>query len=259
MALRRAQKSRLDGRSPVPLHHQLKAAIARDVRGGRYRPGDRIPSERALCEAYGVSRTTVRHTVSQLVHEGGLVRVPAKGTFVAPHKIEQDLAHVSRFSETVTAAGRVPGIRVLSTTEIDPPENISLALELSPGDRVVRIDVVGYADVQPLVLYRVHLKSDVGASVAAELRRAQAAGGATFRMILDHLKEAHGLSSAWAVQSYEAGLADAATAALLGMRAGDPVFLSTRTIYADEGSPIEHDEVVYRGDQYRFTIRRIYA
>lgn len=227
--------------------------------GGQYRPGDRIPSERALCEAYGVSRTTVRHTVSQLVYDGRLIRVPAKGTFVAPPKIEQDLARVNRFSETVAASGRHPVVRVLSTAEIDPPERVSRALELSPGDRVIRIDVVGLADVQPLVFYRVHLRSDVGASVAAQLRRAQDAGGATFRMILDQLREAHGLASAWAVQSYEAGLADEGIADILGVQPGDPVFLSTRTVYTAEGAPIEHDEVFYRGDQYRFTIRRIYT
>jgi GntR family transcriptional regulator len=250
---------RLDNRSPVPLHRQLRSALVGAIATGRYRPGERIPSERLLCRVYGVSRTTVRQTVNELVQEGHLVRVPAKGTFVAIPKIEQDLARVSRFSETVAAAGHMPTVRVLSVREIAPSEEVARALELSPGERVIRIDVLGCADTDPLVLYRVHLRAAWGAPIARDLLRAQAEGAASFGMILERLHTDQGLAPAWAVQSYEAGVADDGTAALLGIAAGAPVFLSTRTIHTAEGVPIEHDEVVYRGDKYRFTIRRLYS
>ncbi len=249
---------RLDNHSPVPLHRQLKSALTSAIAAGRYRPGERIPSERLLCEVYGVSRTTVRQTVSELVQEGHLIRVPAKGTFVAPPKIEQDLARVSRFWETVAAAGHQPAIRVLSAQEIVPSDDIARALELAAGERAFRIDVLGCANSDPLVLYRVHLRAAWGAPIATELLRAQAAGTASFGMILERVKADYGLAPAWAVQSYEAGVADAETAAILAITPGAPVFVSTRTIHTADGVPIEHDEVVYRGDKYRFTIRRLY-
>jgi GntR family transcriptional regulator len=254
-----ARSRLLNTRSPVPLHRQLKSALASAIAAGRYRPGDRIPSERLLCKVYGVSRTTVRQTVSELVQDGHLIRVPAKGTFVAPPKIEQDLARVSRFSETVAAAGHLPTIRVLAAREITPSADVARALELGAGERAFRIDVLGCANSDPLVLYRVHLRASWGAPIAADLRRAQAAGTASFGMILERVKADHGLVAAWAVQSYEAGVADAETAAVLGIAPGAPVFLSTRTIHTADGVPIEHDEVVYRGDKYRFTIRRVYG
>lgn len=249
---------RLNGRGPLPLHRQLKDALRRDILR-RYRPGEQIPSEREICRDYGVSRTTVRHTVTQLVYEGRLLRVPAKGTFVAVPKIQQDLARVMRFSETVAAIGRTPRIRVLSTAEITAPAAAAHALELSDGERVTRIDVLGLADDQPLVLYRVHLRADNGAAVAAALLTAQHRGAATLSMILEEIRERTGLAPAWAVQSYEAGLVREPAAGLLGLHPGGAVFVSSRTIYAGEGVPIEYDEVVYRGDQYQFTIRRAYS
>lgn len=42
--------------------------------------GDAIPSERALCERFGVSRMTVRQAVDALVGEGVLVREQGRGS-----------------------------------------------------------------------------------------------------------------------------------------------------------------------------------
>jgi DNA-binding LacI/PurR family transcriptional regulator len=60
------------------LADELRAAIAR----GAYRAGQAIPSERELCRSAGVSRTTVRRAIDQLVGEGLLYRVPGSGTYV---------------------------------------------------------------------------------------------------------------------------------------------------------------------------------
>lgn len=249
----------LDSDRPVPLHRQLKEVLTKEILEGRYKPGDRIPSERALCTAYGVSRSTVRQTVNDLVHEGRLIRTPAKGTFVTPPKIEQDLARVSRFSETIAAVGRTPKVRIVSKQRTVAAEAAQRALELTPGDEVILLDIVGYADADPLVLYHVHLPASLGEPVAASLLRAQDGGRAAFSMILEQLRALHNLNPAWAVQSYEVSLADRPTAEFLGIRPGDPVFVSARTIYTDEGMPVEYDEILYRGDRYRFTIRRAYT
>lgn len=255
---RRHQKRHLDGAGPVPLHRQLQDVLRRELASGRYRPGDRIPSERVLCETYGVSRTTVRQTVNDLVHEGRLVRVPAKGTFVPLRKIEQDLARVSWFSESVKAAGRAPDLRLLTATRIPAEEAVRLALELSADDDVVRLDLIGRADGEPIVRYRVHLPAPIGDSAAEALQDGQKKGTVSFRLLLQHLRDVHGLRAARVVQSFEAVAADDGAAAVLGLRRGSPVIASSRTVFTDAGDPVEYDEIVFRGDRYRFTVRRPY-
>lgn len=58
-------------------------AIQEDVATGRLRPGDMLPSEKALCEQYKVSSITVRRALRDLVHSGLIYRENGVGTFVA--------------------------------------------------------------------------------------------------------------------------------------------------------------------------------
>ncbi|MFC0861359.1 PLP-dependent aminotransferase family protein [Sphaerimonospora cavernae] len=59
------------------------AAILRDE-ADRSRPGDRLPSSRALMRRYGVSPITVSRAIAWLAAEGRVVSRPGSGVFVAP-------------------------------------------------------------------------------------------------------------------------------------------------------------------------------
>jgi DNA-binding LacI/PurR family transcriptional regulator len=61
---------------------QLSDILRAQISRGDFKPGARIPSERELCEIYGVSRTTVRTAVMSLVFDGLLVRHAGDGTYV---------------------------------------------------------------------------------------------------------------------------------------------------------------------------------
>ena len=74
----------IDRGVPIPYYYQLENLIRADIASGRYRPAGPILSERQLCEAYGVSRTTVRQAIARLVADGLLYHVKGKGTFVTP-------------------------------------------------------------------------------------------------------------------------------------------------------------------------------
>ncbi|MEM2074032.1 MAG: GntR family transcriptional regulator [Nitrososphaeria archaeon] len=57
----------------------LKARILR----GDFPRDKRIPSERKLAKIYRVSRTTIRHVLSELSIEGYLYRIPYRGTYIS--------------------------------------------------------------------------------------------------------------------------------------------------------------------------------
>ena len=66
--------------SPNRMSEAIVAQIKTLIRTNRLRPGDRLPSERELCERMGVSRVTVREAL-RILEAGGLVeiRVGARG------------------------------------------------------------------------------------------------------------------------------------------------------------------------------------
>ncbi|MFA7437519.1 FadR/GntR family transcriptional regulator [Castellaniella sp.] len=53
------------------------------IREGRYTVGDRIPTERELCQQFSVSRAVVREALSQLKSEGLVVSRAGSGVFVS--------------------------------------------------------------------------------------------------------------------------------------------------------------------------------
>lgn len=69
--------------SPVPLYHQLKEYLKKDIQSCHLKPGTQIRSERILMREFKLSYPTVTRSLRDLVHEGILVRRKGKGTFVA--------------------------------------------------------------------------------------------------------------------------------------------------------------------------------
>ena len=69
--------------SSKPLYQQLKETLRRQILEGELQPGTLIPSERQLCEQYGVSSTTVRRALQELVRDGLIHRRAGIGTFVS--------------------------------------------------------------------------------------------------------------------------------------------------------------------------------
>lgn len=63
---------------------QVREQLLALVRDGKFTPGERMPSERQLCDDFGVARTTLREAIQQLVSLGVLER-QANRLHVVPH------------------------------------------------------------------------------------------------------------------------------------------------------------------------------
>lgn len=67
---------------PANLTAELVRRLAAEIRAGRLRVGDRLPTEQALMRQAGVSRTVVREAVAALRAEGLVVTRQGVGAFV---------------------------------------------------------------------------------------------------------------------------------------------------------------------------------
>jgi GntR family transcriptional regulator len=73
----------IDLDQPRPAYRIIAAAIADEIRAGRLRPGQRIPSARGIANDVGVSLRTADAVLRTLREEGLTVSVHGLGTFVA--------------------------------------------------------------------------------------------------------------------------------------------------------------------------------
>jgi len=65
------------------LYHQIAEAIRKDILTGRYKPGDRLPAVRQLCENWNCTPGTIQRAYNELALEGLLVSQAGRGTRVA--------------------------------------------------------------------------------------------------------------------------------------------------------------------------------
>jgi GntR family transcriptional regulator len=236
---------RLDGTGPGPRYLRLQALLREAIEAGRIAPGAALPSERELCEGFGLSRVTIRKAMDELVADGLLERRRGAGTFVAARpagadggRVEKSFSLLTSFSEDMLARGRQPSSRWLDRAEGTVTPEESLALGLSPGSRVYRFQRLRHADGQTMALEQATIP---GWALAG----AGVVGDSLYGALL-----AAGHRPVRALQRVRAVAFDADQAALLEIAAGDPGLLIERRAYAADGRPVEVTRSWYRGDAY---------
>jgi GntR family transcriptional regulator, arabinose operon transcriptional repressor len=69
-------------KAETPKHRQVYRSLEREIQGGRWKEGDRLPSEADLVRQFGASRITVGRAVRDLQRAGLVERRAGSGTYV---------------------------------------------------------------------------------------------------------------------------------------------------------------------------------
>lgn len=166
------------GRRPS-LSSQVADAIRGQIEAGFYAPGDKLPTEPALVDKFGFSRTVVREAVAALRADGMVESRHGSGVFViGPRQID-------------------PGLR-LFTAETNKISDIIEELELRIG---IEVEAAALAAVRSSPAQEVEIQSQVDhfADLVAEgkptdeadfqfhMAIATATNNARFRTFLEHI------------------------------------------------------------------------
>jgi DNA-binding LacI/PurR family transcriptional regulator len=121
-----------------PKHEVLKEHFVRAMQVGDLTSGTALPTEQALAESAGVSRSTVRQAMSALERDGLVRRIQGKGTFVHEDASVRLRAGVDLFALVVpeTRTGFYPSL--LHGFEAATRERLHQAVVCSSGNQVDR-------------------------------------------------------------------------------------------------------------------------
>ncbi len=103
----------IDHGSGLPVWIQIKNRIAFLIRSGEYKPGDQLPTVRALALDLDISYNTVNRSYMDLEREGFLVTRRGRGTFVseeAPSNHSGTEYQVSLLAEELVKMARDGGL-----------------------------------------------------------------------------------------------------------------------------------------------------
>ena len=233
----------VDESKPTPLYLQLQRAIREAVRAGELQADEALPSERDLARELGISRVTVRKAIAGLVENGMLVQRWGSGTFIAANlHVEQPLSRLSSFTDDMIARGLKPSAIFLdrSTGSASPKE--SMALGLSPGHAVARINRLRLADDVPMALEHAVVPTRF-------LPEPQAVQASLYAVLI-----ARGFGPRRALQRLHAVLLSDEQARLLQLRPVSASLYIERRSFLDGGEAVEFTCSYYRGDAYDFVV-----
>lgn len=233
----------LDKQSAIPIYVQIEDYLKEQIAQGVYPVKSLIPSERELTDMFGVSRMTVRQSLTNLVKDGLLYREKGRGTFVAEEKMEQPLNGLTSFTEDMKARGFVPGTKLISFSQIHPDPQLAARLGLSAEAYVHKVVRIRYADNTPMAIERSYLPMDLFPALSEEALR-----GSLYAFIENQEKLVIGK----ATQRMEAALAKTDDAGYLKIALPAAVVLIERVSTLEDGRIFEVVRSTYRADRYKF-------
>ena len=232
----------IDRKSNIPLHQQLRDILKEEIDSGEYPPESMIPTEAELGEMFGLSRTTVRVALVDLVKSGRVYRVKSKGTFVSQPKVtwEQETRWPT-FTNAVRIEGKRPQIEVLKQEIIKVDEQLEQQEFTFSSSKVVHLHRIRLVDTEPICVQHTYINYDLaGFTVLADWEKAK------LHQMLDEKPESK------TVREYricQAELADGNDAQYLGINVGSPILALKIFGFNKDGVLIEYTNSRYRADK----------
>lgn len=231
---------------PLPKYHQIYLVLREQLAEGRFAAG--LPGEVALAAQFGVARITVRKALEQLAAEGLIERARGRGTVprTAPAARGERQARLTGLLDNLVSMGLQTKVQVVSCDVIPAAEPVAQALQIETGSPVQKAVRVRSTKEGPLSLITTH----VPAALAQGFGRRELAKQPIL-VLLEH----SGVRIGRATQTISARLADAASAAHLGIAVGSALLAVTRLILDEDERPVQWLHGLYRPDRYQYEMQ----
>lgn len=239
----------LDRNHILPLYEQVEKYLGSLIDSGSLDPGDKLPSEKNLEDKFGVSRVTIRRALQELAHEGRIVRVPGKGSFVLQPKIEP-LTALTSFSENMRAQGYEPSYQQAKISIIEANPKITNKLQLPINSKVLHVSRLMLADGLPMAIQDAYLPYSIYQKKPSLFTPEVLTNISMYKVLELELGEKLYRADEWV----DASRADPSEAEKLKISPGDLLLIIERLTLSQENQPIEYVKLIYPANRYRYKV-----
>lgn len=210
-----------------------------------YKPNDKLPSERELCEIYNVSRMTVRQALLELEREGYIYKLHGLGSFVSPRMFNQNLDKLYSFTEEMKKIGKKPESIVLDFETISVNRKIANSLNIEVGEDVYKVTRLRLADKEPLIYEISYLPKRYFEGLTKEMLE--------LKPMYDVFRDHYGIVITKAVEKFSVTKIRADEAKWLNIKQGEPAMMIKRYLYS-HNNVCEYTISIARGDKFTYTV-----
>jgi DNA-binding GntR family transcriptional regulator len=199
----------------IPQYRKLYETLRKHILEGVYKAGDLLPSENELCQLYGMTRPTVRQSLSSLASDGFISKHQGKGSIV--NDLPREIGILSVSGTTSAVGNRDLKTRIIVKPLLIPwPEEfmfILSALEIESG--CIYMERVRLLDDVP-VFYDINYIANIN---LPRITARQFENKSLFSILRDHYR----IEIRGGEQRIKAINANVKISRFLKMKKGDPV------------------------------------
>lgn len=237
----------IDHHAPTPAYIQLMNHFSAAIARGEYKPGDKLPSESAMCRDFGISRTTVRQALQLLTQQDLIFSVHGRGSFVKMPAISSELSKITSFGQVLQQKG-LHGYTCVHgyLPKLQQPHP-------SLGENAACLELLGCISDAPAVYYRSYFQAQLGEKM---WQAAKDAAKAHRAFSTYDLYDSVGAAKVRVEQRIGAINASEQLAAVLHVPVGMALITLDSVYYGPDGTVLECKTGYYRSDIYSFNLRR---
>jgi GntR family transcriptional regulator len=229
-------------KKPFPLHYQLQKVLRKRILSGKLKPDQALPTEKELCQEFGVSRTTVRQALLALESDDLIRREQGRGTFVSFRQENRGHFKLYGVVEDLFHLGAQTSLKLLSKKMINPGPDIIKDMKLDPGEKVYRFEGIRQLQKGHKAFFQAYVPEEIGKNIQLTdpdplfIQRVEREG-------LEIVKRGRQVISAVG--------ADKNLASLLEVKRGHPLLVVKRVYFARSGRALEMAVTYFPGNVYQ--------
>ena len=218
------------------------------IQTGRYKVGERLPSEVELAKMCGVNRNTLRQAIAELANAGILRKEKGTGTFVntpAATELKHKLERISSFRDMLGERSIKAKTIVLEKGLEKANDYVARTLFLGANKKVIAVRRVRAANGTPYIFEESFLPADmIEGFLNFDLT------GSMYEIISEHFN----VLLARSKQTISAVNVKKKIAGILQIPVNSAAIFSEYITFDDKNIPVEILYSYYRGDKYKLEI-----